>query len=50
MVTCAGSDGAHPGRHVEAAPAEDGADERPAEDGCGSSDLRVPVLDVVQDV
>ena len=49
-LTCPGSDGAHPARHMEAAPAEDGADEGPAEDGCGSPDLRVPVVDVVQDV
>lgn len=44
------SHGAHPVSHLEARSAEDGVDEGPTEDGCGSSDLRVSVINVVQDV
>ena len=49
-VTCQSSDGAHPVSHVEAGPAEDGGDKGPTEDSRGSSDLWVPMVDVVQDV
>lgn len=49
-VTCQTSDGAHPVSHMEAWPAKDGADQGPTENGCGSSHLRVAVIDVVQDV
>lgn len=48
-LTCQSSNGAHPVAHMEAGPAEDGGDEGPAENGCGSSDLRVSMIDVVQD-
>lgn len=49
-VTCQSPDGAHPVAHMEARPAEGGGDEGPAENGCGPSDLRVSMVDVVQDV
>lgn len=49
-TTCQGSNGAHPISHVEAGPAEDGADEGPTENGSGSSNLWVSMIDVVQDI
>lgn len=49
-VTCQGPDGAHPVSHLEAGPAEDGGDEGPTQNGRGSSDLGVSVIDVAQDV
>ncbi|KAL0596683.1 hypothetical protein AAY473_034634 [Plecturocebus cupreus] len=44
------SNGAHPISHMEAGSAEDGADEGPTENGSGSSNLRVSMINVVQDV